>query len=157
MPRYPSKPETWKPTETAVTVPDVGTITCVAVFDHSEDEDRTGSTWHDGGPGGGQWVKNQRTHWTVTATFEGQTITSPFSQGSAFDRPPTARDVLSSLVMDASCADEPTFEDFCSSLGYDSDSRTAERIWHACRDTELQLRRMFGAKYEDLQKWGYEQ
>jgi hypothetical protein len=31
-----------------------------------------------------------------------------------------------------SVSGENSFEDFCSEFGYDSDSRTAEKIWRAC-------------------------
>jgi len=156
MPRWPNHPETWKPTETEVDIPSVGVVSCVAVFDHSETEGTGRHYAARAAFSGGEWVENERTHWTVTATFEGKSITSPYSQGSAYDRPPTAENVIYSLASDASCAEED-FEGFCSSLGYDSDSRTAERVWNACRDTELQLRRLFGAKYDSLLEWSYEQ
>ena len=150
-----SKPQTWKPTDTTVNVPGVGTVACHAEYQSSEDEggqhyvDRTNAT-------GGGWVKNQRTVWTVTVHFEGYAMSSPYTQGSAYDAPPKADSVLYSLASDASGADA-TFEDFCSDYGYDNDSRTAERTWDACRETELQLRRMFGPKYDDVQKWSYGQ
>lgn len=39
--------------------------------------------------------------------------------------------------------DPYTFEDFCSSYGYDEDSRTAERIYFACQKEYCGLRRIF--------------
>lgn len=60
---------------------------------------------------------------------------------------PTARDVLESLQLDAR-AGAGSFEDFCSDLGYDSDSRKAEKIWEACRDTRDRLREFFGADFD---------
>lgn len=148
-----SRPDRWTPTETTVSVPEVGDVTCVAVFDHSEDEGGRKEFHNDSM--GGHWEMNQRTHWTVTVTFEGHSISSPYSQGSAFDKPPTAEYVLGSLAMDASCPE--TFEDFCAEYGYDSDSRSAEKTWGLCRDIELQMRRMFGGKFETVQKWGWDQ
>jgi|SRR6185437_9262579 len=152
MPRWPEKPETWKPTETDVTVPGVGTVQCVAVFDHDEKEG-TGKHYVQFQQ---KWIDNKRTHWNVTVSFAGHKIETTFSQGSAFEKPPTAQSVLSSLALDASCG-EYDFEEFCLSLGYDDDSRTAERIWKACREIELQMRRMFGSLYEKVLTWGNEQ
>jgi hypothetical protein len=55
--------------------------------------------------------------------------------------PPIA-DILYSLLMDGDAADE-TFDDWCSNYGYDTDSRSAEATYNACRDTGRQLQRMF--------------
>jgi hypothetical protein len=51
-------------------------------------------------------------------------------------------DVVSSLLLDASNTDE-RFEDWARDLGYDPDSRTAERVFNACRETAAALRRAF--------------
>jgi hypothetical protein len=147
-----NKPENWKPTDTEVDIPDVGVVRCSATFDHSEDEG-TGKHYRSFGD---TWVPNERTHWTVQVIFEHFHFNAPYSQGSAYDKPPTADYVLSALVSDAQCG-EYDFAEFCASLGYDEDSRKAEQAWHACRDTELSLRRMFGARYDALSKWGAEQ
>ena len=61
------------------------------------------------------------------------------------DRPILA-DVMSSLVGDAQCvADGQTFEDFADDLGYDIDSREAERVYNGCRDEYFGLIRLCGA------------
>lgn len=41
------------------------------------------------------------------------------------------KDAFSCFVSD-SISGKSSFEDFCSEFGYDSDSRTAEKIWRAC-------------------------
>lgn len=56
-------------------------------------------------------------------------------------RIPRVRDVLYSLAMDAACARD-SFEDFCSNLGYDTDSRRALRIYLDCQESGHKLRRM---------------
>ena len=57
--------------------------------------------------------------------------------------PPSVDGALWCLVCDASCVRHgQTFEEFCSELGYDSDSRTAERVFNACRDTWSALVRL---------------
>lgn len=63
---------------------------------------------------------------------------------------PTLPDVMFSLVMDAQCVfDGQTFDDFCGDFGYDNDSRSAERIFQACRDTWCALIRL-GADFDGL-------
>jgi hypothetical protein len=59
------------------------------------------------------------------------------------------------LVSDAAAGAE-TFEDFCGDFGYDTDSRSAERTWKACRQMADQLRRLFGADHDEAMshEWG---
>jgi hypothetical protein len=45
--------------------------------------------------------------------------------------PPSAADVLHSLILESSAADQ-TFESWCDEFGYDSDSRKAEATYRAC-------------------------
>lgn len=58
--------------------------------------------------------------------------------------PPDLADVVHCLLMDASGTDE-RFEDWAAELGFDPDSRKAERMYEACRDTAAALRRTFTA------------
>ena len=53
-----------------------------------------------------------------------------------------AADVLHSLVMDAQ-ATGYTFEDWCADFGYDSDSRKAYKVYEACLESGVKLRRIF--------------
>ena len=48
---------------------------------------------------------------------------------------PSPYDILACLEK----YDYDSFEDFCSQLGYDTDSRNAERIYNACKDQYLHL------------------
>lgn len=66
-----------------------------------------------------------------------------FSQGSAFHADPELLEVLDCLVSDASSANG-SFEDFCSELGWDTDSRKAERTYRACKRTRAALVRLVG-------------
>jgi len=64
--------------------------------------------------------------------------------------PVTLDEIIYSLHMDATCVCfGETFEDFCDELGYDNDSRKAEKFYHACRDTLATLIRM-GVDLEKL-------
>lgn len=58
-----------------------------------------------------------------------------------------AEDVLDCLIIDASGTDQ-RFEDWAVDLGYDPDSRSAERIFHACRDVAVKLRIFLGSAAE---------
>ena len=55
---------------------------------------------------------------------------------------PTVTDVLHSLFMDASAADE-NFSDWCANYGYSDDSIKALNIYKACIDIAQNLRRQF--------------
>ncbi len=63
---------------------------------------------------------------------------------------PAIADVIYSLVSDAQCVRHgQTFEEFAADLGYDEDSRKAEAIFNACRDTWASLIRL-GADLDAL-------
>lgn len=66
-------------------------------------------------------------------------------------RAPDLADVVSCLFADASGAEE-SFEDWCASLGCDTDSRRAHDTWQACRNTALDLRVLFGNDYDRLSR-----
>lgn len=81
-------------------------------------------------------------HWKVTLRHKGRKLTTEFHQGSAHTCEPTAADVLSCLVSDAvSVESEGSFEDWADSLGYDTDSRKAERTYKACVRIRDRVRR----------------
>lgn len=63
-------------------------------------------------------------------------------------KPPTADDVLTSLVMDCQGYDNTrTFEDWASEYGYDEDSRKAEAIYRTLGEEAKKVRRLLGADY----------
>lgn len=53
-------------------------------------------------------------------------------------------DVVHALVSDSSVIDHPDFESWASDLGYDADSRSAERTYQACLGIALKLRAAIG-------------
>lgn len=68
-----------------------------------------------------------------------------YKPGATFGRPvppPDVADVVYCFLLDSSDTDE-TFEEWAAGLGYDPDSRTAEKIFNSCRDTASALRRAF--------------
>lgn len=64
--------------------------------------------------------------------------------------PPTLESVLDCLASDASSVEcEGSFENWCSSLGYDTDSRKAEATYRACMEQAFNLRHLLGAAAYD--------
>jgi hypothetical protein len=57
---------------------------------------------------------------------------------------PQLADIFYSLVMDASAIDHIIFEDWAESFGYDADSREAEKIYNACRESGVNLIKLIG-------------
>lgn len=53
---------------------------------------------------------------------------------------PEERDVIYSLVADASVLDSGSFEEWCNEFGYEPDSRSAERLYRECLAIALKLR-----------------
>ena len=75
-------------------------------------------------------------------------VASKGGRGTRYSDRPTAPDaasVLDCLLSDASSA-ESTFEDWCSDLGCDSDSRKALATYLECQKVARQLRDFLGAK-----------
>lgn len=56
---------------------------------------------------------------------------------------PELRSVLVNLLSDVD-AGTMEFTEFCCEMGYDTDSRNAERVWNACRETERNMTHVFG-------------
>lgn len=82
--------------------------------------------------------------WRCKLTFQGRKIVKLFRMGLGHNgKEPTSADVVSCLLSDASCA-YGSFEDFCSDLGYDTDSRKAYRTYKACVKTRGHLEFLFG-------------
>jgi hypothetical protein len=107
----------------------------------------TASAKYGGAPRREDWPDAHA--YLVTLRFQRRRLTVPFYAGSAHCTEPTAADVLACLVSDAS-AGEVSFQEFCDAMGYDSDSRAAERTWRACARTAPRLRRFLGEHFETV-------
>lgn len=64
---------------------------------------------------------------------------------------PHLADVVSCLLTDMDAGEE-TFNDFCGSFGYDSDSRRAYDIWLACVDCAAKMRRLGAERIAQLRE-----
>lgn len=97
---------------------------------------------------GDDWRRTAR-GWTVKLVHQKRSITVPFWQGAAHTKPPTAADVLSCLVSDASSYESARdFEDWARDLGYDTDSIKAKRTYEACGRTAKRVRTLLGKDFE---------
>jgi len=89
-------------------------------------------------------------HYKVTLRRKGRQLTVFFSMGPALCREPSAEDVLDCLASESSYVENAQgFEDWASELGYDTDSRKAERTYNICCTQAGKLKRFLG---EDLYK-----
>ena len=83
----------------------------------------------------------------------GKRMTLIFSMGVGHrGSPPESTDVLSCLASDASgVEDARSFEEWCSELGFDADSRTAEKTYKVIIKQAIKLKRLLGDDaYRDL-------
>lgn len=95
--------------------------------------------------------------WSVTLRYRGKQLTTPYYTGSMAGEP-TAASVLESLLMDASTIVVARgFEDWAADFGYDTDSRRALAMYHACQETLRKLQRFLGyeldAALNDPESW----
>jgi len=89
-------------------------------------------------------------NWMVTFKRGKKTFIMPFYAGSGWKREDiTAEMVLSSLFQDIPYVDM-SFEEFCSELGYDADSRRAERIYNTIIKQEQKLKDFLGEQYKEF-------
>lgn len=106
---------------------------------------RVESVMVDSNPNNPDW--QDADHWKVTLRFGRRRLTTPFSMGRAHAREPQAIDVLECLLLDAGSADQP-FEDWASDLGFDIDSRKAERAYRIVQRQTKRLQQLLNGAYE---------
>lgn len=92
--------------------------------------------------------------WLCTFRMDGRKMTDvPYWMGTAHrdkntrrPRPPRVEQVLDSLLSDASLI-EDSFEDFCSNLGYNTDSRKDYSTYLAIQANTERLKALLGSFY----------
>lgn len=87
------------------------------------------------------------THWRCVLRRGNRRMTVYFSQGPAISREPTVADLLNCLASD--WTDQP-FEDWARDLGFDLDSRKAERIYRAVVRQSAALGRLLDGDLDTL-------
>lgn len=99
-------------------------------------------------------MSDSASHWKVLIKRGAHLMTAYYSMGSAHTGEPDTTDVMGCLMSDISGMDyADTFEEWASNLGYDEDSRAAERIYNACKAVRAELEPMFsGSELDELQE-----
>lgn len=91
------------------------------------------------------------THWRVTLRYCGRQLSTYFSMGPALCHEPTAADVLSCLISDASTVDGArNFSEWCADLGYSDDSIRAERTYRTIEYQSRKLRAFLGSDFNTI-------
>jgi len=107
--------------------------------------------WQASADGWTVQLRNRESGEHMTVAFWTGTGFRMFKGGRKRPVKPATADVLSCLAMDALGVEYArTFEEWADDLGYDTDSRRAERIWNTVIAQAIDLRRVLG---EDL--WEY--
>jgi hypothetical protein len=85
-------------------------------------------------------------HWKCVLRVSRAQMTVYFSKGVGHDgKRPGVDEVLDCLASDASSVDNARgFEDWCSELGYDTDSRKAEKTFKTCEEQARKLKALLG-------------
>jgi hypothetical protein len=85
--------------------------------------------------------------YTVRLNRGDESMRVPWRQGLGLTDPPTAADVLESLLSDAAGAGGD-FDDWCADYGYDTDSRKAYATWEAVKAHTAELADLLGEDFE---------
>ena len=108
------------------------------------------TTRADNNPNAGGFSKDA-SHYEVILLrkIEGEvgarSMTTFFSMGSAHRNPPTAKDVIECLLMDAQSIEGESFEDWADAMGWDQDSRKAERCYKVIGEQAAALETFLGS------------
>jgi hypothetical protein len=90
-----------------------------------------------------EWSR-RASHYEVTLKRPGKRMAVFFSIGNPDDKP-DAETVLDNLASDSSTVENnPDFEGWAQDLGYDTDSRKAERTFHTIKTQAARLKRFLG-------------
>lgn len=82
--------------------------------------------------------------WDVELRFERRTMRVAYHTGP-FCGAPTLAEVVACVAGDTTFAINNTFQEWCEEMGYDTDSRSAERSYHECLAQGRKLRKLLGS------------
>lgn len=92
-------------------------------------------------------------HWAVEIRRGANKFSINYSMGPAHKGNPDPLDVVFSLLSDIRGVEDRELEDWAVDLGFDPNSRKAERIFKACKKTLEDLQRLFSeSEIEGLQE-----
>jgi hypothetical protein len=93
-----------------------------------------------------QWQRDANGY-RLILTYQGRQMSLDFWQGWGISHDPDIEGVIDCLLSDASGADQ-SFENWCRDLGYDTDSRKAEKIYKQVVKQTLRLKNLLGDDFE---------
>ena len=96
--------------------------------------------------------KYEMNHYEIKIIKNNNSFVTHYSMGLGLKYTPKITGVIDCLAMEASGVEnEGTFENWCDSFGYDTDSRKAERIWETIKIEAKQLKTLLGQEaYNEL-------
>lgn len=96
----------------------------------------------------------EASHWLVTISRDGRSMSVEYSMGSAHTGEPELRDVLDNLASDSAGYENASgFEDWAADYGYDTDSRRAYATFEAVAAQRSQLASLFDDDDFDRLLW----
>lgn len=100
---------------------------------------------------GPEWSRDEdgweHNAYKVELRYEGRRMSVPWRQGVGITDDPEAERVLEALLMDASTIENAAgFEDWAEELGFDVDSRKAERIFKQAEKQTERFERLLGVE-----------
>jgi hypothetical protein len=108
--------------------------------------------------------KQQMNCYTIMLSYNGEDWEVPFYTGLGWTREPEVKDVVHSLLLDASSYESSRdFTDFCEQFGLEAETEDyetgeytenpeAKRIYEACKETAERIKTFFGDDLEAIQK-----
>lgn len=97
--------------------------------------DYTGEDYKD------EWKKTANKY-KARITYNKKSITISFYTGSGWKKDPVLEDILGSILLDTTYLDYG-FENFANAMGYNSDSRKAEKIYKEIQKQAKKINRIF--------------
>ena len=94
-----------------------------------------------------EWKKTANKY-KARITYNKKSMTTSFYTGSGWEKDPELEDILGSILLDATYLDY-SFEDFANEMGYDPDSRTAEKIYKDIQKQAKKINRIFSKEEQE--------
>ena len=94
-----------------------------------------------------EW-KRTANKYKARIVYNKKSMTIIYYTGSGWKKDPELEDILGSILLDTTYLDYG-LEDFASSLGYDSDSRTAEKIYKEIQKQAKKINRIFSKEEQE--------
>ena len=94
-----------------------------------------------------EWKKTSNKY-KARIKYNKKSMTIIYYTGSGWKKDPVLEDILGSILQDATYLDYG-FEDFASAMGYDPDSRKAEKIYKEIQKQAKKINRIFSKEEQE--------